>query len=227
MMFPEPRFCIDLLRGLDEVVEVGGSYHNPYWKVGKVVGRYRNAARNTASWRQYDEQFGGQALTIDIEADALSLPLADDSIDALIASHVIEHVWDPIAAINEWLRVVRPAKNGEHGQHGQPTARGGYVYLVVPHKDRMTDDRSGDRDQDPTTPTELQDRHTGFIAQPGDYPENTSPHRSFWNPLWFGRLLDTLRMPGWGVDYKFGIEAFMERDDNVGNGFVYVLRKLA
>jgi SAM-dependent methyltransferase len=50
------------------------------------------------------------------EADKLS-PIADGSIDFVIANHVLEHMRDPLGAIREWLRVVRP---------------GGHIYVAIP-----------------------------------------------------------------------------------------------
>lgn len=44
--------------------------------------------------------------------------IADDSYDALLASHVLEHLADPLGALGEWQRVVRP---------------GGHLLLVMPH----------------------------------------------------------------------------------------------
>jgi predicted SAM-dependent methyltransferase len=50
--------------------------------------------------------------------------VADGSYDFLIASHVIEHMRNPIGAVVNWLRVLR---------------EGGLVYLVVPDKRRTFD----------------------------------------------------------------------------------------
>jgi SAM-dependent methyltransferase len=53
-----------------------------------------------------------------IISDAAALcPVAEQSVDFVIANHVLEHLIDPLAALGEWLRVVRP---------------GGYVYVAVP-----------------------------------------------------------------------------------------------
>jgi len=41
-------------------------------------------------------------------ADALALPFADQSFEAVRASHVLEHIPDPLKALNEWKRVCRP-----------------------------------------------------------------------------------------------------------------------
>ncbi len=52
--------------------------------------------------------------------------ITDASYDVLFASHVIEHLANPLAAMAEWARVVRP---------------GGLVVLVVPHRDGTFDHR--------------------------------------------------------------------------------------
>ncbi|HEY5194324.1 MAG TPA: methyltransferase domain-containing protein [Solirubrobacteraceae bacterium] len=44
--------------------------------------------------------------------------VSDGAYDALLASHVLEHLADPLGALGEWQRVVRP---------------GGHVLLVMPH----------------------------------------------------------------------------------------------
>lgn len=50
----------------------------------------------------------------------------DGAYDALLASHVIEHLADPLGALAEWRRVVRP---------------GGHILLVVPHREGTFDHR--------------------------------------------------------------------------------------
>jgi SAM-dependent methyltransferase len=52
--------------------------------------------------------------------------IGDDSYDALLASHVLEHLANPFGALAEWERVVRP---------------GGHILLVVPHRDGTFDHR--------------------------------------------------------------------------------------
>ena len=46
--------------------------------------------------------------------------VADDSYDFLYSSHCLEHLVDPLAALRNWLRVVRP---------------GGHLVVVVPDED--------------------------------------------------------------------------------------------
>ncbi len=67
----------------------------------------------------------------------------DASYDALLASHVLEHLADPLGALAEWKRIVRP---------------GGHILLVVPHRDGTFDHRR------PVTPVEhmRQDAQAGM-----------------------------------------------------------------
>lgn len=44
----------------------------------------------------------------DVEADILALPMDDRSVDGVLAKHLLEHVIDPIQALNEWKRVLKP-----------------------------------------------------------------------------------------------------------------------
>src|SRR5688572_15669999 len=63
--------------------------------------------------------YAGAAGRVDFLADARALPIPDGTLDYLCSSHVLEHLPDPIAALHEWHRVLRP---------------GGLLYLVVPDK---------------------------------------------------------------------------------------------
>jgi SAM-dependent methyltransferase len=63
--------------------------------------------------------FAGTAGRVDFLSDARALPIADGTLDYLCSSHVLEHLPDPIGALLEWHRVLRP---------------GGLLYLVVPDK---------------------------------------------------------------------------------------------
>jgi SAM-dependent methyltransferase len=52
-----------------------------------------------------------------IGADACALPFSDATFDFVLTSHLIEHLARPRAALDEWLRVVRP---------------GGHVISIIP-----------------------------------------------------------------------------------------------
>lgn len=65
------------------------------------------------------KRFGADICDADYYGHACALPFHDHSLDYVIASHVLEHVANPIAALAEWHRVVRP---------------GGVIYFVVPNR---------------------------------------------------------------------------------------------
>ena len=74
-----------------------------------------------------------------------------------IGSHALEHFWDPIKTLEEWVRVVKP---------------GGYVYMNIPHKDRTFD-----KDRPVTTLEELTYRHN----HPEEKPDaKIDRHHSVW-----------------------------------------------
>ena len=63
--------------------------------------------------------FAGVDGRADFLGSALALPLPNDTLDYLCSSHVFEHLANPVSALLEWHRVLRP---------------GGHLYLVVPDK---------------------------------------------------------------------------------------------
>ncbi|WP_414663856.1 methyltransferase domain-containing protein [Horticoccus sp. 23ND18S-11] len=74
------------------------------------------------------KSFGVAPNRADYYGHACRLPFHDHALDYVIASHVLEHVANPIAALVEWYRVVRP---------------GGIIYLVVPNRRSMFDHPRG------------------------------------------------------------------------------------
>lgn len=68
--------------------------------------------------------FAGIPGKVDFLSSTLALPVPDDTLDYLCTSHVLEHLADPIAALLEWERALRP---------------GGFLYLVVPDMRRTFD----------------------------------------------------------------------------------------
>lgn len=72
------------------------------------------------------DHYAGEKCLADLRGDANSLPFPDESLDYVATSHVLEHLANPIAALKEWCRVLRP---------------GGIIYLVVPDK-KYTWDRT-------------------------------------------------------------------------------------
>lgn len=192
--FPESALAHELLDGLDGV-ELGGGAHNPFAIPGcKNV----NWTAERTLCTEEEIRLCGEFLPVDIVADACALPFPDASLGYLIACHVIEHIWDTIGALAEWYRVIRP---------------GGYVFLIVPHRDRCQPDDT----MEITTIAELEARHSGKIAVPDDYgPGGFYAHRSYWRMPDFVALVEHLGM----VVYRTE-----DPEMKVGNGFAVVLRK--
>lgn len=88
--------------------------------LGLEIGAHARPAKGlTPYYCDAVAAFAGTGGRMDFFADALALPIPDGTLDYLCSSHVLEHLPDPIAALLEWHRVLRP---------------GGWLFLVVPDK---------------------------------------------------------------------------------------------
>ena len=175
--------------------------------------------------------------TVNIVAFGDDLPFKDNTLDYVLTSHVIEHFFDPVKALREWHRIIKP---------------GGYIFIIAPHKDRTFD-----KPREVTPVAELLDRSTGRIRisdylRPTDiaaleqsgkakfgpdyevppqmlisrgarlehgwvrYEEDDHHHWSVWRTDDFLDLVKTLRL---------NIVEVQDTDDKVGNGFTVVIRK--
>lgn len=149
--FSESELAHQYLDGL-QGLEIGGSAHNPFGLKTKNV----DYTLETNYYKKLEEKAVGEKLAVDIVASGDSIPLPDASQDFVVNAHVLEHFSDPIKALKEWYRLIRP---------------GGYIFMIIPHKERTFD-----RDRPRTTLQELIDRHAGKItAKP-----NPDDHYSVW-----------------------------------------------
>lgn len=151
MKFKDSQLAHKYLDGLSGL-EIGGAAHNPFNLNTKNVDYTDDM--NTV-FKQEEEKLCGDKMPVNIVAIGDDLPVEDKSVDFVISSHVIEHIFDPIKAIKEWLRVVK---------------KGGYVFIIVPHRDRTFD-----KDRELTTLQEIIDR------QNKDVEIDLHQHWSVWN----------------------------------------------
>ncbi len=114
-------------------IEIGGAAHNHFVDAINVD----RAAEPHPAYIEEQLRLAGRVARIDLVAFGDDLPFKDKAVDFVLASHVIEHFYDPIKALREWERVARS-----------------YIFLIVPHHERTFD--SGR----PLTPvSELVGRH--------------------------------------------------------------------
>jgi SAM-dependent methyltransferase len=125
------RLARAYLRG--QGIEIG-ALHNPLKVPRGTRVSYVDRMTVPELRRQYPELASLDLVDVDVVDDGEKLAtIADGSQDFVIANHFLEHCPDPIGALKNFLRVLRPA---------------GVLYLAVPDK-RYTFDR--DR---PVTPPE-------------------------------------------------------------------------
>ena len=144
IIFPESKLAHKYLDGLLGI-EIGPATHNPFNIPNcKFVDKYESL---DTEWKMLEQNFSGDVLVPDIIAEGNQLPFEDNSLDYVITSHVMEHFYDTIGVMKEWVRVVRP---------------GGYIVTIFPHKERTFD-----KDRPRTTLAELIERHKeGVIIAP-------------------------------------------------------------
>lgn len=150
--FKESALAHQLLDG-KKGLEVGGALHNAFGLDTVNVDLYpqldtvyKNAERDLSSTKE--------VMPVDICAPGDKIPVPDKSFDFVISSHVIEHFFDPIAALKEWARIARK-----------------YIFIIVPQPDADPSDRNK-----LITPIDtLFARHRGEIPDPG-----TDEHHTRW-----------------------------------------------
>lgn len=102
-------------------------FSTPDWAIDKAVLRiggslphtYQTALNNARSIFDANSQtgYGGN---IDLIIDAHQMPLLnDDEFDVVCSSHTIEHLVNPLLALEEWRRVLKP---------------NGYILSIIPNK---------------------------------------------------------------------------------------------
>lgn len=103
-----------------------GALHRPLQRHDRMQVDYLDYETSDSLRKRYPHVADG-IVEVSIVDDAETLAsVADAKYDFLIAAHVIEHMRNPLGALREWLRVVKP---------------GGAVYLIVPDK-RVTFDKA-------------------------------------------------------------------------------------
>jgi SAM-dependent methyltransferase len=205
MKFRDSALAHKYLDGLSGI-EIGAAAHNPFNIPDcKFVDRTDDP---DDIFKKGSLELCGEHTPVDyvMEGDDLH-EFPDNTWDYVLTSHVLEHFFDPIKAIKEWFRVIKP---------------GGYIFMIVPNSTSLPGE-----DRPPHRPQEIVDRHEGNIKPEdvymgqGKYPAVDEPmgehgHWSVWN------LKDFIPLCYY---YNWKIVESLEEDDKVGNGWCLVLQK--
>ncbi len=220
---------LDKLNG----IEIGASSQNSFG-LDRNGGAYATIdfdAHQGAEWQ--DPEF--DPINVNIVSSGDDLPFKNDRLDYVLSSHVIEHFFDPIKALKEWIRVLKT---------------GGYIFIIVPHKERTFD---GNRKL--TSLDELINRHDSTLnisdycfmsdeektrqqqqtqgvstshnphiliknkeAPAGwvRFEKDDHHHWSVWTTESFLTLCDYLNL---------SVTQVQDPDDKVGNGFTVIIQK--
>jgi SAM-dependent methyltransferase len=184
-----------------EGIEIGAAAHNPFGL------RARNVALREPLYEQHQHDMCGEVAPIDIEASAESIPLPDASQDFVISSHLLEHLPDPIRALIEWDRLLRP---------------GGICYIIHPLRIALPGDRSR-----PVTTTahyleDFENARTRLTHSLDGVPDGVGGHYHVATPDSLSELIAELNARSWLAWVQVARE---EIDGKVGNGFTLVYRK--
>ena len=139
LVYKAPKIISKYCKGFG--VEIGGASHQTFkFRAINIDISDHRSVEDCYSIEQM--KLGNYIKKVDIIANGDNIPLADNSTDFVFSSHVLEHFYDPVSAINEWLRIVKKNK---------------YVVCIIPHKERMFD-----RDKPCTTIEEFENRHKNY-----------------------------------------------------------------
>jgi predicted SAM-dependent methyltransferase len=191
------KLATDILGPLERGIEIGASINNPFpginaWNVDRFY---------TGVFQRAQKAIAGDSADIDIVGTAQILPVTDDCVDFVLASHVLEHMPDTIRALREWDRVVKPE---------------GIIFLIVPHKERTFD-----RDR-PRTRLEHHLADYALRTTMTSDPLVPTSHYHVWITQDVIRLIEHLNEVGC---LHWRIEVVEDVDSKVGNGFTIVARK--
>jgi SAM-dependent methyltransferase len=113
----------------DAVLRHQDAFHGRVLDLGCGTRPYEEFLNGqVAEWVGVDYPASGHppAERVDLFADAMSLPLASESFDAVLCTQVLEHVCEPLELLREALRVLKPGGRlvltapQYNGLHGEP-----------------------------------------------------------------------------------------------------------
>ncbi len=183
---------------LGKGIEIGGSAHNPFGLNTLNIDFFYSTE---TCFKKEEKRLCGKSLPVDIVAAGDCLPLADESQEFVVSSHVIEHFANPIQALLEWDRVIKPT---------------GILFMIVPHKNRTFD-----KDRERTPLAHLIDDFHNHATTPA--AEDEHGHHHAWITEDFVELINYMMSE---LKVAWSLLRVEDVDDKVGNGFTVIIKKL-
>lgn len=196
-IFPFPESALAHKYCIGKGLEIGGAMQNSF---GLNTLNVDFTDSMDTVFKKEEIRICGKALKVDIVANGDDIPLPDESQDFIVSSHVIEHFPNPIKALIEWDRLVKP---------------GGIIFMIVPHKERTFD-----KEKECTLLEHLIEDFRNNSTQPHDDPNG---HDHCWVTETFVKLIKYMIE---NLQMKWEIAEVQDVDDKVGNGFTVVIRKI-
>jgi SAM-dependent methyltransferase len=192
--------ALRFLRG--EGVEVG-ALDFPLRLPRGVHVRYVDYLNGAALRKVHDDALGKRRSLVvpDVVDDGARLAsFADESLDFVVANHMLEHVEDPIAALQHQLRVLRPggilylALPDARGSFDAPRERTTVEHLLRDHREGPQASRRKHYEEC----ARLIEGHSGEIMENRVREmeaQELRPHFHVWEPITFAELLAALDLP--------------------------------
>ena len=199
--FPESALAHQLLDGL-KGLEIGGAAHNAFGLDTLNVDRVHHDHPDFQPYASEQKRLCGAIMPVDIVAPGDCIPVDDKSFDFVISSHVIEHFFDPISAIKEWMRIATK-----------------YIFIICPQRDALESDRG--KDLTPLSEHIIRYSVTEDLLG-GKLGQNEDRHHSRWTCQSFANMCMWIFTQDWGKDWE--TVAVEDPDRKVGNGFTVVLK---
>jgi len=202
-IFPESNLAKKYCHG--EGLEIGAAAHNPFG----LPGALNVSPADNKIWKDYEVVMCGMYAEIDIEAEGDDISLPDSSQDYIISSHVLEHMTDPIKALIEWSRLVKPS---------------GVIFIIVPQHSATPEDARRKVTRMDEFLTAHQEGYT-VDTIPEAITKAARGRRGHYWVFSLGSLLELVHVTNQYANLNLEVVEKLEKDDKVGNGYCVVLRQ--
>jgi predicted SAM-dependent methyltransferase len=192
MIFPESKLAHKYCKGSG--IEIGAAAHNPF---GLENCLNIGIPEDEEFYRQHQIDMCGEFAEIDIYARADQLPFEDNSLDYVVSSHVVEHLYDLIGTFYEWNRVVKNQ---------------GVIFIIFPKCDALPEDIGRPISSIPE-----------FVYNNVNPPEKFDSTHHVWI-FTLELMVNLINFCSGYFNIHWDVIDKLETDDKVGNGHCVVCR---